>query len=691
MSHFKLSIVWVICLLLTSFVTYSQTFKDTFPETNTDSLERLLSNKNFDDTTRLMNLIKLERTYMWKVSPKSLNYIDEIGKVAKRIKHSGAIAYWKFMRALILNADSRNIEAEKLIAEALNDAYLHNDLSAQINTYSYFSILYLSKDPNSNLSKFYLEKAKELLVKSNDIHDRMMFLMASITLEYYGLSRNDARLFSIVNQILTLYKNNPKLSYCKYWVKIMEADFFKYIGNHAKENTILKELAKDFQPDNLYLLTRVQLSLGDSYVSLNLFDKAIAEYKKGIEYFHKIPHFKVQPLVDKTNYQVLSYIFQNYRGVAIELNDFKTSNALADSIFKYQKLDNDDRNRKAILEIQARYNFQQNELEIKSLSTAKQLSQALQNELRNNILIEKQKVEALEYNRKIEQTEKELTLIKVNSEKEVALMRANKIEENNKRLINYVLGGFALCGVLIGLLLLLRFYYLKEKRVSGFRNQFYTVLTHDLRGSINSLTDMGTVMNYLIRNNKIEEIEKVANQIDWIGCHTSLLLNNMLDWGLSNAYNIDTSPQNIDLPMFIKEIYSHYEAAIKTKNIKIIFKFPAHLPLMVNPKCIEVIIRNLIGNAKVHTQEGGEIEFKIEEIGEQQVGIHIKDTGEGIPIEKLKFIQRVFDGEIKPGVGEQDLGLGIILMSNYAKRINGKLKVRSKVGVGSCFTLLIQR
>jgi signal transduction histidine kinase len=203
---------------------------------------------------------------------------------------------------------------------------------------------------------------------------------------------------------------------------------------------------------------------------------------------------------------------------------------------------------------------------------------------------------------------------------------------------------------------------------------------------------MGTVLNFLIRNNRIEEIEQVTNQIDWIGSHASLLLNNTLDWGLSNAYCIDVTPQNIDISLFIKEVHSHYEAAIKTKNIETTFNLPAHLMLTVSPKCIDVIIRNLIGNAKTHTPVGGEIALSIEEIEEsKQVAVHIKDTGNGIASEKVAFIQRVFDGKITPEVGENGLGLGIILISNFAKKINSKLSVTSEVGVGSCFTLLIPR
>jgi hypothetical protein len=115
-----------------------------------------------------------------------------------------------------------------------------------------------------------------------------------------------------MSQIIQLYNKNKSLSYAKFWVKLLESEIYKYSQNYVKENEILKTLAKQPDSDNFYLLARMQLSLADSYVSLNLFDNAIAEYKKGIMYFYKVPHLKVQPLVDKTNYQILINILEHY-------------------------------------------------------------------------------------------------------------------------------------------------------------------------------------------------------------------------------------------------------------------------------------------------------------------------------------------------------------------------------------------
>lgn len=689
---FKYTIL-IGCFFLLKINGYSQhyTFNDTYPENNTDSLENWLSKNPTINEARMMNIIKLERSYMWKVSPKSFNYIDELGIVSKKIHHSGGLVYWKFMRGLILNANSRNDEAENLINDALSDSFIKTDLSVQINVYSYLSILYLSKNKNSKLPLIYLEKAKTLLLKSTDIHDKIIVLIAELNEQNYGVNRNDNKLFSIINQILLLYNSNPtKLSYCKYWVKLMEADFYKTLRNHIKENAILKDLAKNVNTDNLYMLTRVQLALGDSYVSLKKFDNAIIEYKKGITYFHQVPQFKVQPLVDNSNFQILLTLFHNYRTLSITLNDFKTSNALADSIFEYQKLDLDEKNRKAILEMQYRYNFEKSESEVKKLAAEKQLSQILQKGLKYSILLEKEKVNILKYKQKNEYAKGQLLLSKAKIENQVMLLRTKRIEDDKNRLANYIVLGTIAFIILIGFLMILRFYYLREKKITRFRDKFYTVLAHDLRGSINSLTDMGGMMSHLIRNNMVSDMQIVANQLDWLGCHSSLLLDNLFDWGTSNNFGIDTTPQKIDIPIFINNIIESYLPAIKTKDIEVVFTAPAHLEISTSPKCIDVIIRNLISNAKTYTPLGGKIYITIEAIkSSQEVLISVKDTGKGIPVDRINFIQKVFNGKIKPEVGENGLGLGVILMSYFAEKNNSSLELTSKVDVGTCVSLIL--
>ena len=684
-----------VYFLLLSFSGYSQknAFKDTYPEKNSDSLVHWLKLHPKLDENRLKNLIKIERKYSWEWSIDRYKYLNEIQKIAKNLKNLHGIAYFKVHKAEFLNDESQNSRSVNLFTEALQIVEHLNDISGQINILSYLSLMYLNYGTSgtNNLAKYYIFKAKNLVNESNDPHAKILFLM--VYLKYVNSSADSSSILklSIISQILQLYKENPSLEYTHVWVKFIESDFNYRIKNYTKSNAINKELIKKVKETDYHLLSRINLNLAKNYSALAQYDSAIISNQLAVTCFNKTPKVAYCQQTGETTYAVLIAIFNNYRSIAIKLNNSKMSSALADSIIYYQRLELEN-NKKTIHEIQTRYNFDWSELELKDLATEKKLSHLLQNALRHKLQIEKEKFDALTFKNEFEQAEKKIKQIKQNTEKQIAFAKSKIIENKSQRLYTYTLMISILLLLMIIILLILRVYYRREKQITMFRDKFYTILTHDLRGSINSLTDIGSILSYLIRNKKTAEIERVANQIDYLGVNTALLLDNMLDWGTSKSFGVDTSPKSLDISLFITELVGRYLAALKAKNIEIVLNVPTKLITSTSQKCVDIIIRNLIANAMSNTPSGGRININVKEIWEShQIIIEVKDTGEGIITEKLEFIKKVFSGKIKPEVGDSGLGLGILLVSYFAKKNNITLQVSSQIDIGSCFTLIFDK
>lgn len=107
-------------------------------------------------------------------------------------------------------------------------------------------------------------------------------------------------------------------------------------------------------------------------------------------------------------------------------------------------------------------------------------------------------------------------------------------------------------------------------------------------------------------------------------------------------------------------------------------------------KVIQVLV-NLLTNAIKFTPPGGRIEIACEASG-QQVLIRVRDTGMGIPEEKLSVIFEPFvqvnGGSLSPEAG---VGLGLSISRSLARNMDGDLTVESTLGEGSCFTLSLPR
>lgn len=472
----------------------------------------------------------------------------------------------------------------------------------------------------------------------------------------------------------------------------MASQFYYATKNYKKAEEAAKDMLKYIDKDNYDVLSRIYLTLGDIYMEENKLDEAVIAYKKGIDACHKIVKLFIFSFPNNSNskYGTLISLFKGYRKATLKLKNEQLSSMLVDSIIHYQELDGQEQNRKSMLEIQARYNFERSELDVKKLQIEQLIANAQQRELQHKILSEKQRNEVLRYKQEVLQYNNLMLTNKANSEKRIAFIKSENMNKENSRLTTALAIGFTFLIILSILSYLLRKSYLKEKKSSRFKNQFYTILTHDLRGSINSITDLGKVIHYLLKEGDEVQISKVTNQLEWLGCNTTILMNNMLDWGTSQEYEGNPIIEKLNVSVLLTRLGEQYRAAIETKGIYLDITIPSVLETNTSVKYLDTIIRNILDNARKNTPQGGSINLTAKIVEETKiVQIEIKDTGNGIPEDKLYYINKILTHKINPEVGENGIGLGIILMKMYAKKIGVQIAVISKLGEGTSFKLNI--
>ena len=102
---------------------------------------------------------------------------------------------------------------------------------------------------------------------------------------------------------------------------------------------------------------------------------------------------------------------------------------------------------------------------------------------------------------------------------------------------------------------------------------------------------------------------------------------------------------------------------------------------------LEVILRNLFSNALKFTFAGGTIAFDLNENKDAYL-ISVSDTGIGLaPQEIAKVLKGQDRFSVKGTENEPGNGIGLILCQEIAKRIGGSIEGKSKLGVGSTFTI----
>jgi signal transduction histidine kinase len=144
------------------------------------------------------------------------------------------------------------------------------------------------------------------------------------------------------------------------------------------------------------------------------------------------------------------------------------------------------------------------------------------------------------------------------------------------------------------------------------------------------------------------------------------------------------------LKNIIDDVFSQNASYAKVKQVKLFNKSSIDLPeLNMDMEKIEEALDNLVNNAIKYAPPETIVEIRsyIEDLNKKLVVIEVKDNGVGLSEEDLK--KSFLKGSIlsaKPTGLEQSSGLGLWIVKRIIEEHNGKVKVESKLGIGSTFS-----
>ncbi|WP_408069678.1 response regulator [Butyrivibrio sp. JL13D10] len=228
------------------------------------------------------------------------------------------------------------------------------------------------------------------------------------------------------------------------------------------------------------------------------------------------------------------------------------------------------------------------------------------------------------------------------------------------------------------------------------KTSFLANMSHDFRTPMNAITNF----NLLIAKNS-DNPQKVRDYTHKIGlaCQNLLsLLNDVLDMSKIESGKADINHEEFALGLLLEEVNSVIAFQAKAKQIDYqVHSGGVEQDLFIgDKKRINEILVNILGNAIKYTQNGGKVDFSI---NEERSGSSdywdlrfvVKDNGVGMSEE---FQQKLFDPfsrEIKEAtVGIQGTGLGMAISRNLVQMMGGTISVESEEGKGSTFTITLR-
>ena len=229
-----------------------------------------------------------------------------------------------------------------------------------------------------------------------------------------------------------------------------------------------------------------------------------------------------------------------------------------------------------------------------------------------------------------------------------------------------------------------------RREIEKMQQEFFANISHELRTPLNLI--FGSLQ--LIKSVEKEVLEKrnsLNKYIDIIDQNSKRLLklvDNLIDSTRMKCGYYEYKPKNYDIVSFVENISMSVADFAKQNNIDLIFDTDVEEKIMAfDLEKLERIMLNLLSNSIKYNKAQGQIEVLLNDCNDTFV-IRVKDTGVGIPSDKLMYIfERFRQVENTFNKSTKGSGIGLSLVKDLIEIQGGTIEVKSELGVGSEFII----
>lgn len=220
------------------------------------------------------------------------------------------------------------------------------------------------------------------------------------------------------------------------------------------------------------------------------------------------------------------------------------------------------------------------------------------------------------------------------------------------------------------------------------KTAFLVTMSHEIRTPMNGVLGMTEI---LLQSNLNDEQREAAELIRTSAQGLLSVVNDVLDFSRIEAGKLDLDDSDFDLHTLAQSVTRPLAPKALTTGVDLRCEVHPDVPRLVrgDPGRLRQILTNLVGNAVKFTP-AGEIVVTLTQSTPGTVSIGVRDTGVGIPADKLESVFEEFR-QVDPSHARRHggSGLGLAITRRLTEALGGRLTVTSALGVGSEFTVLV--